>query len=39
MCVGVPGGTTAPGAPLQLYHCHGYASDGAPQLAAGWRDG
>ena len=31
MCVDVPGGTTAPGAQLQLYHCHGYASDGAPQ--------
>jgi hypothetical protein len=31
MCVDVPGGTTAPGARLQLYHCHGYASDGAPQ--------
>ena len=31
MCVDVPGGTSAPGAQLQLYHCHGYASDGAPQ--------
>ena len=31
MCVDVPGGTSAPGARLQLYHCHGYASDGAPQ--------
>ena len=31
LCVDVPGGTTAPGAQLQLYHCHGYASDGAPQ--------
>jgi hypothetical protein len=31
MCVDVPGGTGAPGAQLQLYHCHGYASDGASQ--------
>ena len=31
MCVDVPGGTSAPGAQLQLYHCHGYASDGVPQ--------
>jgi hypothetical protein len=31
MCVDVPGGTSAPGARLQLYRCHGYASDGAPQ--------
>jgi len=31
MCVDVPGGTTTPGAQLQLYHCHGYAPDGAPQ--------
>ena len=31
MCVDVAGGTTAPGTQLQLYHCHGYASDGAPQ--------
>ena len=31
MCVDVPGGTTAPGTQLQLYRCHGYASDGAPQ--------
>jgi hypothetical protein len=31
LCVDVPGGTTAPGAQLQLYHCHGYASNGAPQ--------
>ena len=31
MCVDAPGGTTARGAHLQLFHCHGYASDGAPQ--------
>ena len=31
MCVDVPGGSTSPGALLQLYHCHGYASDGGPQ--------
>jgi Ricin-type beta-trefoil lectin domain-like len=31
-CLDVPGGTTAPGAGLQIYHCHGYASNGAPQL-------
>ena len=31
LCAGGPGGTTAPGAQLRLYHCHGYASDGAPQ--------
>ena len=31
MCVDVPGGTGAPGARLQLYHCHAYASDGASQ--------
>jgi hypothetical protein len=31
LCVDVPGGSTSPGAALQLFHCHGYASDGAPQ--------
>jgi hypothetical protein len=31
MCVDAPGGTRTPGAHLQLFHCHGYASDGAPQ--------
>ena len=31
MCVDVAGGTTAPGTQLQLDHCHGYASGGAPQ--------
>jgi Ricin-type beta-trefoil lectin domain len=31
LCVDAPGGTTAPGAHLQLFHCHGYGSDGAPQ--------
>jgi hypothetical protein len=34
MCVVVPGGRTAAGAPLGLSRCHGYASDGAPQR---WR--
>jgi hypothetical protein len=31
LCVDVTGGTTAPGAQLRLYRCHGYASDGATQ--------
>jgi hypothetical protein len=31
MCVDAPGGTTTRGAHLQLFHCHGYASNGAPQ--------
>ena len=31
MCVDVPGGTSQVGASLQFYHCHGYASNGAPQ--------
>ena len=31
MCVDVPGGSTSAGAPLQFFHCHGYASDGGPQ--------
>jgi len=31
MCVGGPGRASAPGAPLRLTRCHGYASDGAPQ--------
>lgn len=43
MCVDAPGGTTARGAHLQLFHCHGYASDGAPQrwhfVPAGSGDG
>jgi Ricin-type beta-trefoil lectin domain len=30
-CLDVPGGSNTPGAPLQIFHCHGYASDGAPQ--------
>jgi hypothetical protein len=31
MCVDVPGSTNSPGAHLQLFHCHGYGSDGVPQ--------
>jgi hypothetical protein len=31
MCVDAPGGTSQVGASLQFYHCHGYASNGAPQ--------
>src|SRR5450432_3207376 len=31
LCVDVPGGSTARGLHLQLFHCHGYGSDGAPQ--------
>jgi hypothetical protein len=31
MCVDAPGGAAAPGKQLQLYHCHGYAPDGASQ--------
>jgi hypothetical protein len=31
LCVDVPGGSTSRGAQLQLFHCHGYGSDGAPQ--------
>lgn len=31
MCVDVPGGTSTQGAQLQFFHCHGYASNGAPQ--------
>src|SRR5438105_1007881 len=30
VCLDVPNGTTSPKA-LQRYHCHGYASNGAPQ--------
>jgi hypothetical protein len=30
VCLDVPGGTTDI-VPLQMYHCHGYASNGAPQ--------
>jgi len=31
MCVGVPDGSTAAGARLQLSRCHGYAPNGTPQ--------
>lgn len=31
-CLDVPGGTTTQGTALQIFHCHGYASNGAPQL-------
>ena len=31
MCVGVPGGSAAAGARLQLSHCHGYVPNGTPQ--------
>lgn len=31
LCLDAPGGSTSPGLKLQLFHCHGYASDGAPQ--------
>jgi hypothetical protein len=30
-CLDVPNGSNSIGLHLQLYHCHGYASDGAPQ--------
>jgi hypothetical protein len=31
MCVDVPSGSRSVGAALQVFHCHGYGSDGAPQ--------
>jgi hypothetical protein len=31
LCFDDPGGSTSDGTQVQLYHCHGYASDGAPQ--------
>lgn len=31
MCLDVPGGSTVEFTNLQLFHCHGYASDGSPQ--------
>ena len=31
VCLDVPSGTTSTGVTLQMYHCHGYASNGAPQ--------
>jgi hypothetical protein len=30
-CLDVPYGSNSVGLHLELYHCHGYASDGAPQ--------
>jgi hypothetical protein len=30
-CLDDPGGSTTFGTPIQLFHCHGYASNGAPQ--------
>jgi hypothetical protein len=31
VCLDVPGGSTSVGTFLQMFHCHGYASNGAPQ--------
>lgn len=31
LCVDNPGGSTTYATPLQLFHCHGYASNGTPQ--------
>jgi Ricin-type beta-trefoil lectin domain len=31
VCLDDPSGSTASGTVLQLFHCHGYASNGAPQ--------
>lgn len=31
VCLDDPNGTSALGTPLQVFHCHGYGSDGAPQ--------
>src|SRR5437763_10278057 len=31
MCVDVPGGSMSAGTGIQLFHCHGYGSDGGPQ--------
>ena len=31
MCMDMPGGQDTIGAHIQLFHCHGYGSDGAPQ--------
>ena len=31
-CLDVPSGTRTEGVALQVFHCHGYASDGGPQL-------
>jgi hypothetical protein len=30
-CLDVPGGTMTVSTPVQLFHCHGYASNGTPQ--------
>jgi hypothetical protein len=32
LCVDVPGSSTSPGTPLQIFHCHGSTPDGANQL-------
>jgi hypothetical protein len=31
LCADVPGGAKSTGLALQLFHCHGYGSDGGPQ--------
>jgi hypothetical protein len=31
-CLDVPSASTTPGTQVQIYHCHGYASNGANQL-------
>lgn len=31
-CLDVPGGSTSDSVQLQVFHCHGFAPDGAPQL-------
>jgi hypothetical protein len=31
LCFDDPAGSTASGTQVQLYHCHGYAANGAPQ--------
>ncbi len=31
VCLDVPNGSTSSGTQIQMYHCHGYASNGAPQ--------
>jgi hypothetical protein len=45
MCMDDPNGSTSSGTLLQLWHCHGYASNGAPQrwqftnVGPGWNNG
>src|ERR1043165_2578384 len=31
VCLDDPNGTSTAGTPQQVFHCHGYGSDGAPQ--------